>query len=84
MGFYEYNISRRTNRGKLPNVDECIGERPQSEHDRTLRSFRNMDAMAGDQIDSLGMQMIPTSLESSMRVGDELTVIDYGEQFYAK
>lgn len=43
-----------------------------------------MDAMAGDQIDSLGMQMIPTSLESSMRVGDELTVIDYGEQFYAK
>jgi len=82
IGFYEYDVSARTARCKMPNVDQVTGERHSSEPDRTLRSFRNVDAGAGPNVGCLGMQMVPISKESALRVGDEITVLEIGDHNY--
>jgi uncharacterized protein YcbX len=66
----------------MPNVDQVTGERHPSEPDKTLRSFRNVDEGAGQNIGCLGMQMVPLSRESALRVGDEITVLEVGEHYY--
>lgn len=71
IGYYEYDVSYRTTRSKLNNTTE-----QQSEPDQSLRSFRNIDA--GQNIESLGMQMLPLAKESAVRVGDEITVLEVG------
>ena len=65
-------------------MDQVTGERHPTEPDRTLRSFRNVDAGAGDLVGCLGMQMVPIKQENTIRVGDELTVLETGEHFYLK
>jgi len=84
IGYYEYTVSCRTARCKLPNVDQVTGEKHPAEPDRTIRSFRNVDAGAGDLVGCLGMQMVPIKQENIIRVGDELTVLETGEHFYIK
>ncbi|KAH8592934.1 MOSC domain-containing protein [Bisporella sp. PMI_857] len=79
IGFYEYDVSCRTSRCKLPNVDQLTGERHPSEPDRTLRAVRAVDAGAGPNTGCLGMQMVPISRESALRVGDEITVLEVGD-----
>ncbi|TAQ84083.1 hypothetical protein B7494_g7593 [Chlorociboria aeruginascens] len=79
IGFYEYDVSCRTARCKMPNVDQENGERHPSEPDKTLRSFRNVDEGTGPNIGCLGMQMVPVAKEGSLRVGDEITVLEVGE-----
>jgi uncharacterized protein YcbX len=65
-------------------VDQVSGEKHPTEPDRTIRSFRNVDAGAGDLVGCLGMQMVPIKQESTIRVGDEITVRETGEHFYIK
>ncbi|CZR62413.1 related to MOSC domain protein [Phialocephala subalpina] len=84
IGYYEYDVSCRTTRCKLPNVDQVTGERHPTEPDRTLRSFRNVDEGAGPNVGCLGMQMVPLSKESQVRVGDEITVLEVGEHSVIK
>jgi len=84
IGFYEYDVSSRTARCKMPNVDQVTGEKHASEPDRTLRSFRAVDEGTGPNIGCLGMQMVPISRESALRVGDEITVLEVGEHCYVK
>ncbi|KAL3417305.1 MOSC domain-containing protein [Phlyctema vagabunda] len=84
IGFYEYDVSCRTARCKMPNVDQVTGERHASEPDKTLRSFRSVDEGAGANIGCLGMQMVPISRESALKVGDEITVLEFGEHNYIK
>ncbi|CZT43864.1 related to MOSC domain protein [Rhynchosporium secalis] len=84
IGYYEYDVSCRTARCKMPNVDQVTGERHPSEPDQTLRSFRAVDAGTGPNIGCLGMQMVPVAKESSLRVGDEITVLEFGEHEYIK
>ena len=84
IGFYEYDISARTARCKMPNVDQVTGERHPSEPDRTLRAERAVDAGAGPNVGCLGMQMVPIAKDSALRVGDEITVLELGEHCYIK
>ncbi|EPE33079.1 MOSC N-terminal [Glarea lozoyensis ATCC 20868] len=84
IGFYEYYVSCRTTRCKLPNVDQSTGQNHASEPDKTLRSFRAVDEGAGPNVGCLGVQMIPISKESALRVGDEITVLETGEHRYIK
>jgi len=84
IGYYEYDVSCRTARCKMPNVDQVTGERHPSEPDQTLRSFRAVDSGTGPNIGCLGMQMVPIAKESSLRVGDEITVLEVGDHEYIK
>ncbi|ESZ95498.1 hypothetical protein SBOR_4152 [Sclerotinia borealis F-4128] len=84
IGFYEYDVSCRTVRCKMPNVDQETGERHTSEPDKTIRSFRAIDKGAGKNLGCLGMQLVPTTKESALRVGDEITVLEVGEHNYVK
>jgi len=76
IGFYEYDLSCRTTRCKLPNADQGTDEIHSSEPDRTLKSFRAVDDGAGPNVGCLGMQMVPMNKESALRVGDEITVLE--------
>lgn len=84
IGYYEYDVSCRTARCRMPNVDQVTGERHTSEPDKTLRSFRVIDEGTGPNIGCLGVQMVPISKESALRVGDEVTVLEVGEHTYIK
>jgi uncharacterized protein YcbX len=79
IGYYEYDVSCRTTRCKLPNIDQTTGERHSSEPDKTLRSFRAVEPGAGPNIGCMGMQLVPIAKEGALRVGDEITVLEVGE-----
>ncbi|PGG95944.1 hypothetical protein AJ79_09799 [Helicocarpus griseus UAMH5409] len=73
----------RTVRCRLPNVDPDTGIRHGVEPDKTLKSFRCIDP--GDLKNAcLGMQCVPAIQEFTLRVGDELEVLETGEHFYIK
>ncbi|EDN10703.1 MOSC domain-containing protein [Histoplasma capsulatum] len=73
----------RTVRCRLPNVDPKTGVRHPVEPDKTLKSFRCIDA--GDPYNAcFGMQCVPTVEEFTLRVGDEVKVLEKGEHFYIK
>jgi uncharacterized protein YcbX len=84
IGYYEYDVSCRTARCKMPNVDQVTGDRHPSEPDHTLRTFRAVDPGTGPNVGCLGMQMVPLAKESALRVGDEITVLYVGEHHYVK
>ncbi|KAK2793053.1 hypothetical protein FQN52_002201 [Onygenales sp. PD_12] len=73
----------RTVRCRLPNVDPNTGVRHAVEPDKTLKSFRCIDP--GDVNNAcLGMQCVPAVQEFTLRVGDEIQVLESGEHFYIK
>ncbi|PGG97134.1 hypothetical protein GX51_07483 [Blastomyces parvus] len=73
----------RTVRCRLPNVDPNTGVRHPVEPDKVLKSFRCIDA--GDPYNAcLGMQCVPAVEEFTLRVGDEVKVLEKGEHFYIK
>ncbi|KFY46802.1 hypothetical protein V494_00320 [Pseudogymnoascus sp. VKM F-4513 (FW-928)] len=82
IGSYEFDISCRTARCKLPNTDPVSGEVHASEPDRTLRRLRNVDSGAGKYVGCLGMQVVPIKKESVIDVGDEVVPLEYGEHVY--
>ncbi|KAL9117211.1 MAG: hypothetical protein Q9187_006258 [Circinaria calcarea] len=83
IGSYEYYVSCRTARCRLPNTDQITGLKHQTEPDRTLKSFRCIDKGAGKDA-CMGMQMVPASEESHIEVGDQIEVLETGEHFYIK
>lgn len=83
IGDYEYFVVCRTARCKLPNNDPVTGISHPSEPDRTLRSFRRIDKGTAANA-CLGMQMVPASEKSQIRVGDPIEVLETGDHFYMK
>jgi uncharacterized protein YcbX len=84
IGFYEYDVSSRTTRGRLPNVDQSTGDCHPSEPDKTICSFRVVEGGAGPNPGCLGRQLVPIAKESALRVGDEITVLEVEEHVYIK
>lgn len=68
----------------MPNVNQETGVRHPSEPDKTLRTFRAIDEGAGKNLGCLGMQLVPTTKDGALRVGDEITVLEVGEHHYQK
>ncbi|KAI9779257.1 MAG: hypothetical protein M1839_007509 [Geoglossum umbratile] len=82
IGVYQYHVSCRTTRCKLPNTDQESGVRHPSEPDRTLRSFRCIDK--GAKSACLGMQMVSAAELSEIRVGDTIHVDERGDHYFLK
>lgn len=81
IGGHEYQVSCRTVRCLLPNVDQKMGVAHKVEPNRTLRSFRCIDEGAVGKA-CLGMQMVPAAEETKIQVGDTITVLETGEHRY--
>lgn len=85
----DVDISCRTTRCKLPNVDPETGERHPVQPDKALRSLRNVDPGA-PKTGCLGVQACPLfdqglaeeDREGWIGVGMELQVQERGEHFY--
>ncbi|KAJ4164543.1 hypothetical protein LMH87_006213 [Akanthomyces muscarius] len=80
-----FDVSCRTVRCKLPNVDPATGIRHKVEPDYALRHYREIDAGAPKK-GCMGMQMCPLfspdvashNLKSRIRVGMEISVLKRG------
>lgn len=83
IGSKLYFVCSRTSRCKLPNVDPITGVKNAVEPDKTMRSFRTIDAGAPNKA-CLGMQMVPASEEGEIGVGDCIEVLQRGEHFFLK
>ena len=76
-------------RCKMPNVDPATGVRHRVEPDRSLRKYRDVDQGA-PKYGCLGMQLCPifhdanepTTHESVLEVGAELSVLQRGSHVY--
>ncbi|MCJ1393687.1 hypothetical protein MMC18_006563 [Xylographa bjoerkii] len=81
IGTFEYYVACRTARCLLPNVHPVTGFKHTVEPDRTLKSYRRIDA--GSPKDAcLGMQMVPATPFCSINVGDTIEVLRTGEHIY--
>ncbi|KAL7950304.1 hypothetical protein V8C42DRAFT_195410 [Trichoderma barbatum] len=82
----KFDVSCRTVRCKLPNVDPATGIRHKVEPDNSLRKYRNIDAGA-PKSGCFGMQLTPMfsktgdpeDLELSLEVGMEIKVLQRGQ-----
>ncbi|RFU78746.1 mosc domain-containing [Trichoderma arundinaceum] len=80
-----FDVSSRTVRCKLPNVDPATGIRHKVEPDNSLRKYRNIDEGA-PKSGCFGMQLCPIfpntddpeGLELSLEVGMEIKVLERG------
>ena len=84
IGENEMYCACHTIRCRLPNVDPDTSERHDQEPDRTLKSFRCIDA--GDPKNAaLGLQLVPANAEVvQIHVGDQLEVLERGKHHYLK
>ena len=83
IGDFEYNVSCRTVRCLLPNVNPATGVRHGSEPNRTLKKFRCVDD--GDPKNAcLGVQVVPMAEGSKIGVDDKITILETGEHHYIK
>lgn len=71
----------RTVRCRLPNVNQDTGEKHMQEPDKTMRSYRNIDAGSPKNA-CLGMQLVPADERSVLRVGEKLGIVETGEHLY--
>ena len=83
IGEYEYYVTNRTGRCKLPNVNQITGIAHGVEPDKTLRSFRCIDAGA-PKVACLGMMLVPVDQNSEIKVGDSIELLGTGDHFYLK
>ncbi|KAJ9669678.1 hypothetical protein H2201_000062 [Coniosporium apollinis] len=84
IGSTKFQVSCRTARCVLPNVDPKTGVKDNNEPLSTLRSYRLIDEGAGTS-PCLGMQMTPVSANGGeVKVGDEIEVLETGEHYYIK
>ncbi|KAG5926623.1 hypothetical protein E4U42_003103 [Claviceps africana] len=87
----QFDVSCRTVRCKLPNVDPATGVRHGVEPDRSLRKYRVVDEGA-PRMGCLGMQLCPVfpdastpaRLESYVQVGMGVEVLERGPHKYLK
>ena len=82
IGDYEYFVTSRTSRCKLPNTNQVTGIPHKSEPDTTLRSYRKIDP--GVNAACLGMMLVPAEEHSVIKVGDPIELLETGEHFYLK
>ena len=83
IGEYEYYVACRTVRCLLPNVNPATGVRHGNEPNKTLKTYRRIDE--GDPKNAcLGMQMVPASEHSEIKVGNEIEVLETGGHYYIK
>jgi len=83
IGDYEYYVTSRTGRCKLPNVNQITGIANDAEPDKTLRSFRCIDGGA-PKVACLGMMLVPVDQNCVIKVGDAIELLETGEHFYLK
>lgn len=83
IGDFEYFVCCRTARCQLPNVNQTTGVKDKVEPYKTLRGFRAIDPGASPNA-CLGMQLVPTLQECTMRVGDRIEVLEVGDHYYLK
>ncbi|PFH60939.1 hypothetical protein XA68_18514 [Ophiocordyceps unilateralis] len=84
-----FDVSCRTVRCKLPNVDQATGVRHRAEPDRAIRKYREVDPGA-PKMGCLGMQLCPVfpqsetpeQLQSMLEVGMEVDVLQRGPHHY--
>lgn len=83
IGDFEYFVCCRTARCQLPNVNQVTGIKDKVEPNQTLRATRAIDPGAAPHA-CLGMQLVPAREEGTIRVGDEIEVLEVGDHFYLK
>ncbi|KAK6220410.1 MOSC domain-containing protein [Colletotrichum tabaci] len=84
-------VSCRTVRCKMPNVDPVTGARHRVEPDRSLRKLRDVDEGA-PRMGCLGMQMVPLFegtdrveyMQAWLEVGMSVEVLERGQHVYIK
>ncbi|MCJ1476077.1 hypothetical protein MMC13_004742 [Lambiella insularis] len=81
IGEFEYHVVCRTVRCKVPTNDPFTGVKHETEPEKTLKSYRMIDAGAPGMA-CLGMQMVPAAPESKIKVGDAIEVLERGEHCY--
>ncbi|KAK2063541.1 MOSC domain-containing protein [Colletotrichum caudatum] len=87
----KFQVSCRTVRCKMPNVDQVTGLRHGVEPDRSLRKLREVDEGA-PRMGCLGMQMVPLFegtdrveyMQAWLEVGMAVEVLERGEHVYIK
>ncbi|KAJ4291792.1 hypothetical protein N0V90_009687 [Kalmusia sp. IMI 367209] len=79
IGSLKLDISCRTTRCKLPNVDPLTGIADRNEPGTTMRKYRVIDK--GSKAACLGMQVTPLE-EGTICVGDEVVVLATGEHCF--
>ncbi|OLN88050.1 Mitochondrial amidoxime reducing component 2 [Colletotrichum chlorophyti] len=87
----KFQVSCRTVRCKMPNVDPVTGNRHPAEPDRSLRKLRDVDEGA-PRMGCLGMQMCPLFedtdrveyMQAWLEVGMTVNVLERGEHLYIK
>ncbi|KAH7328212.1 MOSC domain-containing protein [Stachybotrys elegans] len=85
----EFDVSCRTVRCKMPNVDPDTGIRHKTEPDHAIRKYRNVDQGAPKH-GCLGMQLCPllpsnngaAGLESLIEVGMQIDKVELGSHLY--
>ncbi|KAF1980191.1 hypothetical protein BU23DRAFT_443973 [Bimuria novae-zelandiae CBS 107.79] len=75
------DISCRTTRCKLPNVDPLTGVADRNEPGTTMRKYRVIDK--GSKLACLGMQVTPLE-EGIISVGDEIEVLETGDHYFVE
>ena len=83
IGEYEYYVTSRTGRCKLPNVNQITGVAHGAEPDKTMRNFRCIDKGA-PKVACLGMMLVPVEQKAVIKVGDAVELLETGEHFYLK
>jgi uncharacterized protein YcbX len=81
IGDSTYDISCRTTRCKLPNVDPETGNADRNQPSTTMLKYRVIDE--GSKAACLGMMMTPLG-DGEVRVGDEVKVLEKGKHFFVK
>ncbi|KDN65121.1 putative MOSC domain-containing protein [Colletotrichum sublineola] len=87
----KFQVSCRTVRCKMPNVDQDTGVRHSAEPDRSLRKLRDVDEGA-PLMGCLGMQMVPLFegtdrveyMQAWLEVGMAVDVLERGEHVYIR
>jgi len=75
VGFYEYDIVERQSRVKENETKENSPKK-YDKWNRIIHDYRTEEEGPGLCVDSLGVQMIPLSKETALRVGDEITLLE--------
>lgn len=83
IGDYKYHVVCRTTRCQVPNVNQITGGKDKAEPQKSMKSFRQIDAGAKDKA-CMGMMCIPSLETSEIKVGDSLHVLQTGEHYYLK
>ncbi len=84
IGQQVYHVACRTTRCELPNTNQLSGKKHLREPSKTIRSYRDIDEGAGPGMACFGMQMVPAAERATIRLGDEIEILETGEHRYIR